>query len=243
MHPDKFWKYFWSILGICMLCYSLGIAGLLYARPGDAARAALVGASYDSTIDPFQKTAPEAEVSSSDYLYRDSLPLQWEDWSWNTLANWRSQEEHFEGSYSLRALFTEPGAQARANSPTSIDLSPFASLSLAVYPQTVHDVYLELYDTAGNPIVEQSLGWYTQGGALVPDTWNIVTIPLVNLTASSSEDMPRRKISGFSIGADQEGVVFVDALRLNKFVVSHPRWEPSADDGAASSTDKESKDN
>ncbi len=230
MHADKFWKFFWAALGGCLGVYLLGIAGVLYVRPSDSAsREAAVGAAYDSSKDPFQKDAAPSQptTSPSDYLYRESLPLGFEDWSWKTSIDWRSSERKFEGSYSLHAMFTEPGADIQAHTPV-MNLSQFNSLSLAVYPESVQDLYIELYNAAGEPISKQSIGWYAAGGALTPDAWNLVSIPLIDLVASSSEAAPTRSISGFSIISDEPGSAFIDTIQFNKYAVSHSRWEDVA---------------
>lgn len=219
-----------------MLAYSIGIASILYARlPQGVTLAAAVGDSYDPAHDPFQTQMQEEASTTSDYLYRESLPLGFGDWSWKTTVNWRSPERAFEGARSLYAMFTEPGASVRADSPKAIDLSAYASLSIAVYPEAASDVYLELYDLAGNSLGQQSLAWYAAGGAFVPGAWNVLTIPLVNLTAVSPDAASARKISGFALISTQAGVVFFDSIRLNKFVVSHARW--AAGDSAATSSE------
>ena len=228
MHPDKFWKYFWSLLGLCLVAYTVSVAGLLYTHsPDDASLAKAVGDSYDPLRDPFQKTASPQGLPLSDYLYRDSLPLGFEDWSWEVSANWRSTERAFEGSYSLRAEFQKPLADVRAHTP-NIALSPYGSLSLAVFPESVNELYLELYDIEGNSIAREPIGWYAPDGKLVQNRWNVVSIPLANLTATTSEMLPKRIISGFSLSAEAPGVAFIDAVRLEKEVASHPRFEAPA---------------
>lgn len=228
MHYDKFWKYFWSALGICIAVYVVATIGFLYLHsPSDLALKAAVGDSYDPTRDPFRKTAPDGSLEASDYLYRDSLSFGFEDWSWEVAVNWRSIQRHFEGSYSLSTEFKKPWSNVRANTPP-IDLSPYASLSLSIYPESVADLYLELFDTGGNSLGRQSVGWYAQDGALVPYRWNVVKIPLGNLTATTSGVLPARKISGFSLSSEVAGVAFIDAVRLEKSVISHPRFEATA---------------
>lgn len=227
---DNFWKIFFSVIGGMTLVLVMGITSLkvsYFKQPDDASLAAAVGVTFDPLQDPFEKNQKLVETTglASDYLFRDSLPLGSEDWSWDTGVNWRSNERAYEGGYSLKADYAAPWAGVRLSSP-QMSVSRYQSLSLAVYPDSkVEDLYVDVYDTFGRSAGEQSLGWYTQSGTLTPDAWNRVTIPLANLIAPSTE-----KITGFSISTKKPGAAFIDAVRLETSAVTHERWENTGEE-------------
>lgn len=223
MQKDIFWKKFWSVVGLLLLAYLVVGGAYIYVHPEEERiQASVVDASYDPSVDPFEKPIEEEKLAVSDYLYRDSLPLEAEDWSWGTRVTWRLTGPRYEGLYAARAVFLEPEAGVRLYAaPRS--LAPYASLSLAVYPVTEGEFYLELYDRAGNSLGRQSLEWYAPEGVLTLGAWTVLSIPLANLLP---EGAPlTEQISGFAIVAEEPGTIFFDAVELQKQSVFYPRWE------------------
>ena len=230
MQKDRFWRIFWSAGGIVVLVYAIGIVWLRFSylhAPDDATLAAAVDVSYDPSRDPFSRATGEQNsvqnALASGYLYRDSLPLGFEDWSWGIGANWRSNLKTFEDSFALQAQFLEPWGGIRLNASGGIDISEYRSVSLSVHPDgPLTDLYIDLYDNYGNSMGRQSLAWYAPEGKLVPNTWNTLAIPLANLVAPTNTKI----ITGFSISVGTEtGAAFIDAVHLEKELIAHSRWE------------------
>ena len=142
MKKDNFWKIFLSVMGAVLFSYTSAIAWLRLSylpQPDDVSLAAAVGATYNPKRDPFIREAraqgPDTQttVLSSDYLYRESIPLGFADWSWGVATNWRSSAQAAEGTFSLQAQFLKPWAGVRLHA-TAIDITPYHSLSVSVYP-------------------------------------------------------------------------------------------------------------
>ena len=213
MTKDKFWKLFWLLFGGMMLigCAAATSLFLVNTREGDLLAA--VGAEYREGNDPFQApivgAAGETVTLEDGYLYRNTLPLRFQSWTWRAVPNWHSSEKSSEGGYAIQVLFREAGGMAGISGPP-ITLTNERSITLAINPDSnVGDLFLRLYDAKGNPIGMQSLGWYTPQGMLVPDTWQSVTIPLENL-----EVAPSKTITGFSISSKNVGTAYIDSVRL-----------------------------
>jgi hypothetical protein len=192
---------------------------VFYTRPGDLIAA--VGVTFDPSKDPFEsKLLGAAYAPPSPTLYQNSLPVQFKSWTWEATADWRSSEEKKEGTYALKAAFQSPGGTVGMNGPT-IDAKNMQSISLSVRgDKNVGDVYLEVYDKNGMSLGQQSLGWYTASGALAPDTWQDVRVPLSNFTSGSYKN----GVSGFSISGKNPGVAYVDDVELSKTGASHSVW-------------------
>jgi hypothetical protein len=137
---------------------------------------------------------------------------------------WRTGAIRHEGSYAIRATFLEPWAGVRAQGP-AISLTPYASLSLALYPQQHGEYFFELFDTNGNSMGRQPLAWYAPEGRLTPYAWNILTIPLDHLMPPET---PTRAVTGFAVTAPEVGSIFLDAIKLEKFVTNYPRFEEAS---------------
>lgn len=222
MHSDKFWKYVWLVVGSGILLYIGSIVSFFYANvPNEAALAEAVGDSYDPSRDPFKKEKQESAPFTSDYLYRDSLNLGFEDWSWGVRINWRSARRYFEGHYALHGEFEASGGTIQAHTPP-ISLSSYQSISLVIYPENLEDVYFELYDLNGASLGKQPIGWYAPNGTLTQNAWNTVLIPLANLTSRETSYSSRQIISGFSLSAEGAGSAFIDDIRLRTSKSSHP---------------------
>jgi hypothetical protein len=155
------------------------------------------------------------------YLYQNALPFHFQSWTWEATANWRSGEQKKEGSYALQVAFSAAGGTVGMNGP-AVDIKTMKSISLSVYPDAaVGDLYLNLYDKDGAALGMQSLAWYMPSGALAPNAWNDVEIPLDNFFATSSS---ARSISGFSISGKNPGSAYIDSVQLTKKEISHAIW-------------------
>ncbi len=223
---DKFWKFFWILVGgSTLIAFSIALSLFMYyTRQGNLLAA--VGVSYEAgkgsvengTLAALGSTAPLR--SPSGYLYQNMLPLRFQSWTWEATADWRSSEQKSEGSYALKTVFKAAGGSVGMNGP-DISIVGMHSISLMLDPDaSVGDLYLNVYDTKGASLAPQSLAWYASSTALVPDTWQKISIPLGNLGVGSST----KTISGFSISGENPGTAYVDAVQLSKAVVSHPLW-------------------
>jgi hypothetical protein len=226
MIVDRFWKIFWilfcvTLMGGVTIAVSLFV---MYTRP--ASLLAAVNASYDPNKDPFQNgtfaNAAENFSLNNGYLYQDGLLPRFKSWSWSTAADWRSGDNPYAGSYSLKAVYAVPGGNVGMDGPT-VDISGFSSISLEVYPDSsVGDLYIDLYGADGNSVGRQSLGWYASTTALIPNTWQKITIPLSNFTAGSQH--PPKSFSGFSISSENAGTAYIDEVQLGHSASARPVW-------------------
>ncbi|HTR18869.1 MAG TPA: hypothetical protein VMH91_02715 [Candidatus Paceibacterota bacterium] len=224
-HPDKFWKFFWAAVGAAFLLYVIAIGVLTYLyNPIRTAGAAAVGIEYNASKDPFAsttKTQSDRPSFTGDYFYQESLPLAFADWSWGANVDWNSTEQAYEGSHSFKVQFLQQWSGVRVDA-SDIDVSAYQGLSLAVYPdQNVGNLYISLYDTFGNTLGRQSIGWYTASSTLTAGAWNVATIPLQNLVPDGQAIRP---ITGFSISSDNPGTIYVDDVKLETTAAAHDRW-------------------
>jgi hypothetical protein len=195
------------------------------ARQGDLLAA--IGVSYQDGKDPFEKGGllgggyDGPVLLSSGFLYQNSLPLHFSSWTWSAVGDWRSGDTKSEGSYSLKVTSAAAGGTVGMSGP-DINISGMQSITLFVNPDTlVGDLYINLYDKNGTALREQSLGWYTQSGMLVPGAWQQLTLPLKNFTADGK--LPT-SLSGFSVSTKNPGVAYVDAVQLSKSPSEHSVW-------------------
>lgn len=223
-HTDKFWKLFWIVVGIFILLYFIALVGLSYFyNPTQTADAAAVGIVFDESRDPFATKRPEDSRPkfTGQYFYDDSLPLAFADWSWGVKVNWNSSDTYYDGTNSFKVSFLQDWSGVRVDA-SGIDLTEYQGISLMVFPKdTVKDLYLELFDSRGNPLGVQSLSWYAKDAKLVPDTWNYLSIPFENLFPANQE---KRSISGYAISTIHPGTIYVDSVRLESSVPQHSRW-------------------
>lgn len=220
MQRDRFWEIFLTV-SATVACAAIGF---LYLRLQDPSMQTVAQTATVSNADPFEHEIIDT-ASSTPYLYRESLPARFDDWSWDATANWRSTEEHHQGSRSIRADFEKEWAGIRSSGP-AISISPYASIDLSVYPASnVGDLYVELYDIYGRSLGQQSIGWYVPGGTLQPAVWQEVSIPLKNIIGTAYVD----KISGFSISTKKPGTAFIDDVYLSKELIPHAVWTEPTD--------------
>jgi hypothetical protein len=223
-HADTFWKLFWTIVGILIIFYCIGIVVLIYSyNPTKTADAAAVGIVFDPSRDPFEGKRPNdiRPKFSGEYFYQDDLPLAFADWSWGVNVDWNSRDISYEGLNSFKINFLQDWSGMRVNA-SDIDLTPYQGISLAVYPKSdLGDLYIEVFDTFGNSLGKQSLSWYTSSGKLIPDAWNAVVIPFDNLFPP---DQGRRPITGYAISTVHPGIAYLDSVHLETSVAPHARW-------------------
>jgi hypothetical protein len=212
---DSFWKLFFvATLGIVCLA-GLVIAAMII-RPADS----LPTLPHTSSAEPYAYVQADSVTATSTYFYRESIPLGFSNASWSASIDWRSPLRRFEGSYAARAEFTsEWGGLAVAGS--GHPRTSYSGISLAVFAEPgLSDLYLELYNAAGNPIGRQSIGWYFPEGALVTGRWQQLTIPIQNFGSAPNV------IGGFAVLAPQKGVAYVDDVRLTRTAPAHAAWTP-----------------
>lgn len=223
-HADKFWKLFWTVVGVLAILYFVGVVLLIYFyNPTKTADAAAVGIVFDPSRDPFEgkrynDTRPKF---MGEYFFEDTLPLAFADWSWGVSMDWNSRDVSYEGMNSFKIHFLQDWSGMRVN-VSDIDLASYQGISLAVFPKgDLGDLYIELFDTYGNSLGEQSLSWYTEGGKLTPERWNVVVIPFENLFPTGEH---KRPITGYAISTVHPGVAYVDSVRLVASVAPRSRW-------------------
>lgn len=228
MTNDRFWKSFWLLFsGATLLCIAVS-ASIFFAHVGSI-DTAVVGMDYTPDKDPFETSlhAAAAPVLAGGFLYKDALPLGLNTWAWDATLDWRSSGQVYEGGYALRAVFTKEWAGFGV-SGIKIDTTANKTLSLAVRPDgTVGDLYIEAYDKNGVELGRQSLGWYTPGGSLPPNQWQLIAIPIQNLLGSSTSPT----ITALSLSTTNPGTVYVDAIQFTSAPSSHAPWVYVEPDG------------
>lgn len=215
---------FWRLIGwsfVSVLTLSISTIVLFFLLSASRQSLASVGAHFSLGRDPFESTTRAAELIPDGYLYHDGLLQGFSSWAWKASAQWGASEQHYEGTRALKATFAEAHASVGMSGP-ALASSSLRSISLAVYPdQNVGDVYLGMVDGQGNPLPMQSLSWYAPNKKLQANTWQVITVPLANLTA--------REISGLTLTSEHAGTVFVDAVRLVPQVLDTASWTMPAD--------------
>jgi hypothetical protein len=220
MKSDNFWKYFWLTAGTMSLS-CIAVSSTMFVRHISNVSAAAVGITFDANKDPFAFAAHENHFALTDgVLYRDALPLGLQQWNWDARLNWRAGEQVHGGVGALKIDFLKQWSGMGLSGFTAKHAA-FKSLSLAVHPDSsVGDLYIEVYDAGNKALIRQSIGWYAEGGALVPNQWQVVTIPLDNLLTGSNT----KAITGISISTTNPGVVYIDDIQFTAEAVSHPLW-------------------
>lgn len=228
MTNERFWKSFWILFaGTTLLCAALS-ASLFFSYIARIDTAA-VGLDYTPDKDPFETGLRQANVAvTGGYLYRDALPLALSSWEWDSTVGWRSGGQTYEGSSDIKAAFTkEWGGFGISGFKVNANANP--TLSLAVNPDAqVGDLYVELYDGSGAPLVLQSLGWYAPGGALQTNQWQVISIPVKNLLGSSSATT----VTAISINTTNPGTAYVDSIEFADTPSGHAPWVYKAPVGA-----------
>jgi hypothetical protein len=221
MKKDTFWQWFWIVSGVFFFVVMAGGVGIFITTLGRV-NAASVDITYDPNVDPFGRataggsTMPVSLVSG--FLYQDSLLPYFKNWAWHADADWHHAGDSADGSYALRASFTDKNGGTVGMSGPALALGGYSSISISVKPDTsVGDLYLELYDQNGNSLGLQSLGWYASS-SLMAGSWQTVAISLKNLGAEG------KKITGFGISSRAAGSALIDAIQLQKTEVSHAVW-------------------
>lgn len=237
MHTDRFWRFFWVSVGSIFLVLVAFCATYFYLwHIEDPDKKAAVGASYDPERDPFRLALMDSGPNLiSDSFYRESLPFGSDDWSWAAEPDWRSDEDAYEGIYSLKANILEPWGGVRINREP-IDISSYSSFSFAIKPTLeTNELYVELHDEFGNGMGRQMIGWYatTSTSTLSHDIWDQIEIPLVNLLPL---DGRKARVSGFSVSSSKPGIFYLDSVKLGKTEVVRERWQESSLDAANAST-------
>lgn len=221
-HTDRFWGIF-IILAISFVTLpTLVIAGYLYTKNESAILSKI--SSFGPTSDPFEEGSLASSLVSlsSDFLYREFLPLNFSDWSWDVENNWQDATRPAEGSYALKTHYKSPWSGVYLHSP-NINLKQYAALSLDVFVENgIKDLFLSMYDETGNSTVKQSLAWYFPEHTLKRGQWQHLTIPLANLFASTT--LPTH-MSGIAISAAEPGDAFIDTIRLERSAIAHEPWK------------------
>lgn len=215
---DRFWQIFLTVVALSIVLPTIWIVGIFYARQSGGS---LAMAAFDPSVDPFEHPLTTEGKMVGDFFYRESLPLGSADWSWNSYLDWRSTENIFDGSYSLKATYLAPWAGVSIHSGL-VDTTPYGSLSLALYAETdPGDLYIEVYDEHEKSIGKQSLGWYFPNSKFVTNKWEYLNIPIANLIPETSN----RKITGLSITSEKSGTIYFDNIRLDRNVIAHSPWK------------------
>lgn len=221
MTNDHFWKSLWLLFSGAVILCTLASALLFFAHVGNI-DAGAVGVDYTPDKDPFETSLHKTATSvvTGGYVYKDALPLGVSSWNWDSSIDARSTEQVYEGSAALKAVFTKEWA-GFGISGFSINTAGQKTLSLAVYPDSnVGDLYVELYDNKGVSLGQQSLGWYASGAALIPNQWQIVSIPVQNFMGSSTAST----VTALSINTTSPGTAYVDAVQFNNTPSDHAPW-------------------
>lgn len=229
MTTDSFWKIFWvSTSGIFLVSLVVSVSIFVYSVSNVDASA--IGATFDGTKDPFQlglyKSGSFALVNG--VVYRDAFPLRLEQWGWDSKVGWSSSEEVYSDTASIKIQFLKEWAGMGLSGFTA-PVTSYTSISFAVRPDTlVGDLYISVYDDKRNALPRQSIGFYAKDGALVPNTWQVITIPLKNLFGGQTPTA----LSAISISTTNPGTAFVDDITFGKDPVEHavwvqPEWVPS----------------
>jgi hypothetical protein len=220
MKSDTFWKYFW-LATFVVVFVSVSASGVLFYRQISNANAAAVGIAFDPTKDPFEFAARQGHFALIDgALYRDALPLGLQQWNWDANLNWHSAEQVHSGTGALKATFLAQWAGLGLSGFT-VNRSSYGSISIAVYSDSsVGDLYIELYDGNGVAQTRQSLGWYTPTGFLVPNQWQVVTIPLANLLGSTNSGT----VTALSISTTNQGTAYLDDIQFTADATPHAPW-------------------
>ncbi len=223
MKNDYFWKIFGGIVGIITFLLIFFVVWLKFSyidAPENVSMAAEVGIDYDSSIDPYKRTERIDKFAIiNGYLYQDSIPFGFDDWSWNTKNNWRSKLDSNDGSFSIQTVFLKPWGGVRLNSPTT-NIENYKSVTIVIKPGVNSDIlYFEFYDKYGKSMGRQLLGWYAPNSSLVVNEWNTIKIPLQNLLPIENST-----ITGFSISSKNEGTIYVDSVRLENEQITHDKW-------------------
>jgi hypothetical protein len=220
MKTDKFWAVSWGIIVLCAGVSFLASLTLFVIRI-HSVDAAAVGITFDPTKDPFEQRLNVGTFHLTDgYIYRDALPLGLQKWNWDARVDWSSSEQVKDGQHSAKITFNNDWA-GMGVSGFSVAKAAYQSLSFDVYVDTsVGDLYIEVYNGKGTALVRQSVGWYATGGTLMPNTWQVITIPIENLMGGDSSD----SITGISISTTHPGVAFVDNIQFTNIASAHPVW-------------------
>ncbi len=237
MKKGSFWSPFLFFFGGIALA-ALAIGGWVFVRYVQSDNPASVIQGHDFAHDPFSRPLiPYSDITNYDstqappalrngFLYQDAMVNGFGAWGWHASGVWASTEQVAEGAYSLKVSYDQPFGSFGASGFSTLLSTSTQSLSLMVYPDAeVSDVRVLLFDEQGHALREQSLGWYTLNGKLLPGVWQKVTIPISNLISSSTLG-----ITGFGFAGSATGTAYFDAVQFSPQTISVAPWVPKVDD-------------
>ena len=126
---------------------------------------------------------------------------------------------------SLMMHFTAAGAAWASTDFPSTKLANINRCPLRLPRRIGGRPLRQLYDKDGNSTGAPIDFWYANGGSSAPESWQYITIPLQNLTASSAS----ATITGVSISTQNACVAYVYELQFTDIPSAHALWVQPAD--------------
>ncbi len=149
--------------------------------------------------------------------YGDSLAANWEDWSWGSTRTLNSTEQVYLGSSAIKVAYAAWGGLYLAN-PSSVDAGSITRLRFAVNggPTGGQHPTVQLYDTSGGLIGQDSLLKYVPGGTLAANTWYLADVPLASLGLTGLA------VGGFAVMSDVATTMYFDEVRFQDVALKPP---------------------
>ncbi|MBI1807566.1 MAG: T9SS type A sorting domain-containing protein, partial [Ignavibacteria bacterium] len=157
-----------------------GLSGsqVLSAKAFDAAGNNAVSSSISVVVQP------PPPVTASSWIYQDSLQSPWRDTSWSSTNSYKSVEQVYAGSYSLKSVQGAWGAfsvhSGPIGSPVDIDPTKYSQFDFAIY-NTTPGLILNVYCyNDRNDVFPNVL----QNNVPV-NQWTIISVPMSQLNPNS----------------------------------------------------------
>lgn len=161
-------------------------------------------------------------VSVSPLVYTDNIGIGWCLQPWSYTAVTLQATPSRAGSYSIKTVTSAAWARLylRTNGKST---AGFNSLRFSVRSESSNGqiLYVALYSTSGTPLKYLNVWDYVSGGALSPNTWYDVRIPISDLLAQN------QTIGGFVVESKLAATFYIDNAALDT-VSGSTRWTPQS---------------
>ncbi|MDW8396638.1 MAG: hypothetical protein RMM31_10400, partial [Anaerolineae bacterium] len=170
-------------------------------------------------------TRPTGTARRSDILFDDALAAGWENWSWNTRADFANAQPAL-GRRSIAVRYNEGYAGLSLRSPVTLSAADYGGIAFWVHGGE-HDHELRLFvqqsDTGGD---SRGVPFEARAGV-----WTPITVPISFL----GELRTLKRINIQDISGAPKGAFYVDAIRLVRGPITTtltlPRTGPTQEGG------------
>ncbi len=171
----------------------------------------------DMLLSTIENTNTAAATTTTHTVFTDALAAGWNDWSYNATLNVNETAVVYSGAKSAKITYSAPWGGAYIQK-TGVNVSTSTALQFAIrQPVTTVDVDLDIYGANDQYLGYVNIENFVPGGVLLSNTWQVATIPLSAMGATST-------ITGIVFARDATGTLYLDDI---KFIATSTSGSPA----------------